>query len=118
MSGRANIRIITQRIEAQKVKFWDRYAVRCWQWGLVGAESDWITLLTELKAHNNIQYVCGKSLRQLVIAGFTTTTTGHAKRTIFTISSKQTAALTVGNPKPMSCYLFIQTPVDDVLNYL
>ncbi|SAB82170.1 Uncharacterised protein [Enterobacter hormaechei] len=67
---------------------------------------------------NNIQRVCGQSQRQLIVAGFTTTAAGHAKRTIFTITRKQTAALTVGDTKLLSCHLCCQTPVDDVLNDL
>ncbi|CQT89970.1 Uncharacterised protein [Salmonella enterica subsp. enterica serovar Typhi] len=67
---------------------------------------------------NNIQRVCGQSLRQLIIAGFTTTAAGHAKRTIFTITRKQTTALAVGDTKPLRCHLCCQTPVDDVRNNL
>lgn len=55
---------------------------------------------------------------QLVVAGFTTTTAGHAKRSIFTITRKQTTALAVGDTKPLRCHMYCQTPVNDVLNNL
>jgi hypothetical protein len=69
----------------------------------------------QISQADNIECVPGKTIRSLVIAGFSTTTASHTQRARFTVTRQKAAALAVADTEALGRTARCQTPFDNVL---
>ncbi|OYD24475.1 hypothetical protein A8A09_04645 [Klebsiella variicola] len=66
----------------------------------------------------NTECIPGKAIRQLIIAGFPTTTISHTKWARFTVTRQKPSALAIRDAQSLSCHLSCQTAINNILNFL